>query len=273
MIMEVALRAIGLTLASQAIDDYMGFAYSAQQQAEEIRSWARRHGHEVIAVSDAYSPGMLSRAESALEQGNVKLVVLSSDRLADFFPSPYYFEILSRLCYAPFTGRVVAADTNVVLRIEERQQVAEELWRAARGRVLEWDDEMERLPPRIDLMKNGRRRKYEQGGYAYGAPPYGWVAVEGGLAPDSREQEALARARELRDQGYTLRSICEVLDAERHLTRSGRPWSSGALSRILDRPPPRPESVVPIDIIPSPRHRDGSRGRGRLKLRDMGEAP
>ncbi|WP_399457418.1 recombinase family protein [Streptomyces sp. WAC05950] len=120
-------------------------------------------------------------------------------------------------------------------------------------------------------MKKGRRLKSEQGGYAYGAPPYGWVAVAGGLAPDAREQEARARALQLRGEGVSLRAICVILDSEGHRTRSGRPWSSGALSRILDRPAPPPESVVHVNIAPWPRLRDGRRGGGRLKLRDVGD--
>jgi DNA invertase Pin-like site-specific DNA recombinase len=47
-------------------------------------------------------------------------------------------------------------------------------------------------------LRSGRRKKYDNGGYAFGSPPYGWRAVRRDLVEDPEEQAALARMRELR---------------------------------------------------------------------------
>ncbi|MFI7359495.1 recombinase family protein [Streptomyces avidinii] len=49
----------------------------------------------------------------------------------------------------------------------------------------------------------------------------------------------------MREEGRTLRRVCELLNAEGLFTRSGAAWTSGSLSRILDRPPPPAESIHP----------------------------
>lgn len=257
------MRLIGLTFNAVIVGcDLEGFASTKEEQVHEVRRWARRYGHEVIAMYDAHQPGLLQRTRTALTEGSVKAVVIPSEVLADWVWLP------DSLSSPPYTGRVIAADTNKTVSIRSRQVEALTRWNEAHDVPIWWaEDNWRRLQPAaIERMKEGRRRKHEQGGYAYGAPPFGWVAVEGGLAPDPREQETRTRAIQLRDQGLPLRVICERLDGEGHRTRSGRPWSSGTLSRILDRPPPPAESIVDLRIAPWPRQRDGSRGRGRVKF-------
>ncbi len=262
------MRVIGLTLAGAAINRHLGFKFPVEDQAETIRNWARERNHEILAMYDCNSAESLWRTEEALHMRSIRAAILPADRLADFATYPFLAPLYP-LTSPRFVDRVIAADTNQVLQIRKRQ---EEAHRRVDPRY--WPARSERFsrrPPQIDLMKEGRRRKHDSGGYAYGAPPYGWVAVEGGLAPDSREQETLSRALQLRGDALSLRAICEVLDAEGHRTRRGKPWSSGALSRILDRPAPPPESIVQVNVFPWPRLRDGRRSKGRLKLRWVGE--
>ncbi|MFF4465856.1 recombinase family protein [Streptomyces mirabilis] len=233
----------------------MGFPYPASQQERELRDWARENNHELSAVYDAQSANVW-RLDEWLTERQGLVVVLPRARFTDApLLLPY------ELSKPEHAGKVFAADTGGPLPLSQLiKETLQALWDSA--------DEIENESgPQIELMKEGRRRKHKQGGYAYGAPPYGWVAVRGGLAPDPREQEARTRALQLRDQGLPLRAICTTLDSEGHKTRSGRPWSSGTLSKILDRPPPPSESIVDIEIVPWPRRRDGSRRRGRLRLR------
>jgi DNA invertase Pin-like site-specific DNA recombinase len=60
-------------------------------------------------------------------------------------------------------------------------------------------------------LRAGRRAKAEVGGYAYGAPRYGLRAEDGVLVADAAEQRAIARARELREDGASLREIAATL--------------------------------------------------------------
>ncbi|WP_329023359.1 hypothetical protein [Streptomyces sp. NBC_00690] len=250
---------MGLILAGPVIDRLMGFAYPADQQERELRNWARRNSHEIIAI---YDVGSLStwRLGGLLTEERGPSFVLPRQRFAQV-PQLFPYD----LCLPNHAGKVLAADTGTLAPLSQMMSVMRKLlWEA--------DEEDRNRRPQTELMQEGRRRKHAQGGYAYGAPPYGWVAVQGGLAPDPREQEAKTRAAQLRDQGVPLRTICSMLDGEGHKTRSGRPWSSGTLCRILDRPPPPSESIVNLEIVPWPRRRDGSRSRGRLRLRHIGEA-
>ncbi|MEV7144418.1 recombinase family protein [Streptomyces tauricus] len=253
------VRVMGLTLAVPAVDKLLGFPYPDSLQEQDLRDWARRNNHELSAIYAAGSQAAWRMGGWLTQEPGLSLILPK----ACFADLPFLFPY--ELCLPQFAGRVLATDTDGIVPLSQRM-----------GAMLHatWDsDEGDRRPrPQIEPMKAGRRRKHEQGGYAYGAPPYGWVAVEGGLAPDPTEQEARTRAMQLRDQGLPLRTVCSMLDAEGHRTRSGRPWSSGTLSRILDRPPPPSESIVGLTIVPWPRHRDGSRGSGRLKLRRIGDS-
>lgn len=251
------MRVIGLTFNAVSVGRALaGFTSTREEQVHAVRHWARQYGHEVIAVYVA-ERGSLQRTRDALIAGSAKAVVLPAEILADWIWLP------ESLSFRPYAGRVIAADTDKMVDVRARQVDAVARYREATG-LAQWLSE--RPKPPIELMKRGRRRKHEQGGYAYGAPPFGWVAVNGGLAPDPREQETRNRGLQLRDQGFPLRAICERLDAEGHRTRSGRPWSSGTLSRILDRPDPPADSIVDLSIAPWPRQRDGSSGQGRLRL-------
>jgi DNA invertase Pin-like site-specific DNA recombinase len=82
-------------------------------------------------------------------------------------------------------------------------------------------------------LRAGRRHKAALGGYAGGAPRYGFRAAAGELVPDEEEQLALARVRELRDEGRSLREIGEVLDAEGLPPKRGGRWHPYGVSRLL----------------------------------------
>src|SRR5207249_1053290 len=84
-------------------------------------------------------------------------------------------------------------------------------------------------------LRAGRRLKAERGGFAYGSPPYGWRAIDGELVEDADEQETIARARELRAGGRSLREIARVLDAEARSPRRAARWHSDSLAAVLNR--------------------------------------
>ncbi len=88
---------------------------------------------------------------------------------------------------------------------------------------------------RQEAAQAARRRKDAAGGYAYGAPPYGWTAKRGGLAPIQEEQEAVVMALVLRAEGHSLRQICAALDESGLRPRRAASWNSGTLSRTLRR--------------------------------------
>ncbi len=85
-------------------------------------------------------------------------------------------------------------------------------------------------------LQNGRRRKAQNGGYASGAPAFGYEARDRELVESEGEQATLARIAELRDSGASLRTICSTLESEGHRTkRGGTEWLPMTIKRVLDR--------------------------------------
>jgi DNA invertase Pin-like site-specific DNA recombinase len=84
-------------------------------------------------------------------------------------------------------------------------------------------------------MRAGRAAKRRAGGYADGAPPFGWRAVGGELVEDPSEQATLARMIHLRDSGLSLRVIGDVLAREGHQPRRADRFHPKVLAYILNR--------------------------------------
>lgn len=98
------------------------------------------------------------------------------------------------------------------------------------GAVNEYERSMIRL-----RLRSGRRRKAELGGYAYGAPPFGFRADSGELIAVPDEQETVARMHELRESGSSLRAIAEALQAEGRRPRRGDRWHPKVIAAALAR--------------------------------------
>lgn len=69
--------------------------------------------------------------------------------------------------------------------------------------------ERDRIRERISQVKADQR---ERGRFLGGARPFGYrIAADGELVEDATEQKAIARMRELRDQGLSLRAVARTL--------------------------------------------------------------
>ena len=103
------------------------------------------------------------------------------------------------------------------------------------GAVSDYDRAMVRL-----RLATGRRHKADAGGYAYGAPPFGFCSDGGQLVPRLEEQPALALITELHQAqlaaGETsLRHIGVALTEAGYRPRRGDTWHPGVLARIVSR--------------------------------------
>ncbi|MGW6865120.1 recombinase family protein [Streptomyces sp. NPDC054901] len=238
------MRVLGLT-----IDDHSWLRTLIQglppehDQRAMIRRWAVSNGHDLLSVHE-YTDSTFRVTQTYLA-GTIQAVLIATGRVLE---TPLYswpnwitrgiVEYKNARLVDRGIPHLIATDTGNPLDVAQRLRVARQ---AARPRTPN-----KPLPPlHSEHMQSRRRDKKAKGGYAYGAPPFGWIAYRGWLLPDVGEQGTRDRALQLRDEGKTLRRICEQLDAEGHETRSRAKWTSGALSRILDRPPPPPESLHP----------------------------
>jgi DNA invertase Pin-like site-specific DNA recombinase len=76
-------------------------------------------------------------------------------------------------------------------------------------------------------LRNGRRRKLRESGYAGGPKPYG-------LASDD-ERAAFAEVARLRGMGLTWRALTDTMNSAGYRKRNGQPWTNGELHRAYAR--------------------------------------
>jgi DNA invertase Pin-like site-specific DNA recombinase len=203
-------------------------------QDKSIRSWAKEHGHRIVAIhrDEAVSGTVeerdgLEEALSAVRyNGADGLVVTSLDRLAR---SLTVQEAVLQQVWAA-DGRVFTVDSGEVLPDDPDDPV-----RTFVRQVLGAVGELEKgLIAR--RLRRGRVHKAEQGGYAYGAPGYGYRAEGGDLVPDEAEQQVIEQMRLWRDAlGLSLREIAGRLDEEGVPAKRSAGWHPMKVKRVLDR--------------------------------------
>ncbi len=87
----------------------------------------------------------------------------------------------------------------------------------------------------VARMAAGRRLKAERGGYAGGAPPYGWQARDGDLVPHDTELRTVPRVIELRRQGLSWRAVAKQLDRDGYRPKRAGTWHPETLRRMVER--------------------------------------
>ncbi|MFI1700594.1 recombinase family protein [Streptomyces bobili] len=228
---------------SRQVED--GFGLAVQEKL--IRAWCRQQGHTLgraVFRDEGYSGTLhapdrpaLADALSEVEDGQAAGIVVGRlDRLARRLVTQE--AILAQVWKN--NGRVFTADQGEIL-----QDDPEEPMRTAMRQMMGVFSELEHSMI-VARLRAGRKEKAVQGGYAYGAPPYGWQAVAGELVEQPAEQGGLARARELRAAGASLREICRRLEAEQFPPRRSDRWHPEAVRRMLQHEAPytlRPRTI------------------------------
>jgi DNA invertase Pin-like site-specific DNA recombinase len=90
----------------------------------------------------------------------------------------------------------------------------------------------------IGRLQGGRAAKALKGGYAYGAPPFGWRSVERELQPDDSQQAVIARIVELRSNGASTRAIAAQLEEEDYSPPRSARWNHSTVAKIVARMEP-----------------------------------
>jgi DNA invertase Pin-like site-specific DNA recombinase len=214
-----------------------GLGLEVQEQA--IRKWVKANGHRLVGmVSDEGVSGAngvdtrdgLQEALLLIEEGKAQgIVAYSLDRIARKFTVQE--AILGRVW--DHGGRVFCVlDGGEVLE-DDPDDPMRNAMRQMRGVFSELDRAL--IAKRL---RDGRRRKAEKGGFAYGGVPYGYRSEKGELVPVPDEQAVIARARELQKEGLSLRAIGAALEADGHRPRKGATWYPKVVSALISRPDP-----------------------------------
>lgn len=210
-----------------------GFGLDAQRDA--VRKWARTNGHRVVVwTSDEGVSGSngidtrrgLLEALNAIEDRQADgLIVARLDRLARNLTvqegTLAKVWNLGGTVFSVDLGEVAQDDPDDPVRTALRQMVGV-FAQLERGMI-------------AARLRAGRRQKAEQGGYAYGAPPFGFRAEDGELVPDAIEQETIRRAVDLRNEGKSLRAIGAALESEGRRPRRSERWHPRTIGAVLTR--------------------------------------
>lgn len=113
---------------------------------------------------------------------------------------------------------------------DDPRDPSRKLIRQVLGAVSEYERAMISL-----RLRSRRMRKAELGGFAHGAPPYGYRAEDGAVVCEPSEQAAVARISQLRAEGQSFREIAAALTAEGYVTKAGKTWWPQTVSRIVSR--------------------------------------
>jgi DNA invertase Pin-like site-specific DNA recombinase len=211
-----------------------GLGLDVQRRA--IAAWAREHGYKIMGwYTDAGVSGSneldcreaLPDAVGELADGRADgFVVYRLDRLArDLILQE---TLLRELGAVGAVFSTMPAEQAVIG--DDPEDPARRLIRQVLGAVAEYERSLIML-----RLRNGRRRKYELGGYAYGSPPLGVRSDGGVLVSVPGEAAAVARILELRQGGATVREIIETLTAEGVPTKRGGRWQQTTVRRVLAR--------------------------------------
>jgi DNA invertase Pin-like site-specific DNA recombinase len=201
------------------------------RQTAAVEKYAKSHGMIVVdefrdaGVSGAKDldsrPGLAALIDR-IESNGVRIVLVeNATRLArDLMVSEVILQQLTAVgC------KVIAADSGTDLTADS-DDPTRRLIRQVLGAVAEFDRRVTVLKLRAARERIRGRGKRCEGRKPFGSRP--------------GEELALARIRELHRKPHgqrrrTLQQICDILNAEHVLTRTGRPWSRQVLSRIVRR--------------------------------------
>ena len=251
--MTKKLRAVAYLRVSTDRQAESGLGLDVQREC--IRDWARRENARIVAwetdegVSGAKDVGErpgLSAALAMISDGRADALAMAKlDRLARTLDVQE--AVLAQVWRAG--AKAFTCDGGEVLRDDP-----EDPMRKAMRQMMGVFSELERgmIAAR---MRAGRRRKAEEGGFAYGSPPFGTRAAEikrddgkrvRELVPHEKEAATIRKAVEMREQGMSLRAIAEILNSEGLKSKRDKDWHPTTLARVLQRaseehPPQAPE--------------------------------
>lgn len=188
--------------------------------------WARDEG--ISGAADLVDRPGLAEALGHLKAGRAHvLVVYRVDRLArDMVLQEQLLAEVARM-----GARVHSCSpTEDAYLVDDPTDPTRKLVRQILGVVSQYERSMIRL-----RMAAGKARKLEGGGYAHGAPPYGWQAVGGALVELDQEQTVIEWLLAGRAAGKSLRELADELNSSLIPARRGR-WHPQTVARVVNRP-------------------------------------
>lgn len=201
---------------------------SLEEQRRKIQAYCDAYGHTLVEVftevgsgKDTENRPVFQQALSAIAQAD-GLISVKLDRVAR---NTRDVLTLVEDVLQPQDKALVLLDLNVDTSTPTGRMILTIMASVAQ---LERDQINERT-------QGGRKAKAAKGGFAYGAPSYGFNAVDGELVENAKEQEVIQLIRRHKRSGKSLREIASFLDAQGITTKRGKAWQANQVKEILDR--------------------------------------
>lgn len=210
--------------------------YGLDIQTDAVRALAAAEGlPEPVIYSDA---GISGAKEAADRPGLDALIVACQDNPGSTVLLPKLDRLARSLAIQETVLAVLWLDGTTVLSADRGElhylrtgddpdDPTRTLIRQVLGAVAQFERGQIRL-----RLRNGKRRKIAEHGWAGGVTPYGWV--------DPNEQRILADAADLRSAGMKWRQVCATLTNRGDFKRNGKRWTETELCRALRRANDRP---------------------------------
>ncbi len=228
------MKVIGYLRVSTGKQLKEGFGLADQEK--QIRAWCKVGGHKLVRLvrDDAKSgtlevaerPGLIAVLKAVRDHEADGVVMRDLDRIARTLTVQE--AVLAQLWSLGGHAFIVTDAAEVP------QDDPDDPMRTAMRQMAGVFAQLERAMV-VKRLRNGRAEKAAQGGYAYGGPPYGWTAVDGGLVAEPAEQAILDYMRELRDRGSSLDAIATLLNSNGMKPKRGDRWHAQTVSRALAR--------------------------------------
>lgn len=193
----------------------------AEREGVEIAAWCEDKG--ISGGSELDDRPALGAAVGELRaRGAGLLLVAKRDRLA----RDVYIAAAIERVVAQAGARVVSADGTA-----NGDTPADQFMKRILDAAAEYERALIRMRTKAALAAKRAR------GERVGEVPYGYKLAADGrtLEPHEPEQKTLARVRELRAAGATLRGIVARLAAEGVTSRAGRPLTKGSIENMVRR--------------------------------------
>lgn len=215
-------------------------AWGLDRQERAIRSWAKTHGHRIVAwrrdegVSGTLGhidrPGFTS-AVQCLGHGADGLIVADLDRLArELTVQEAALGVVWARKAPVFTA------TGGEVQQDDPNDPARSFVRKVMGLVIEYEKNQA-----VRRLRQGREAKSAAGRKAVGAYAFGYEGRGKGrerdASPEPDEQRAVALIRKLRRQGQSYRQIAAALDAGGMRPRRAEHWSAMSVRSVVVRSP------------------------------------
>lgn len=200
---------------------------SLGEQKERIEAYCKAYGHELLQIVEEVGSGKtMDQRPCFLEALDLVktqadgIIATKLDRIARNTR-----DVLALVddVLKPLSKYLVLLDLNVDTSSPTGRMILTIMSAVAQ---LERDVILERT-------KSGQKAKHEKGGYAYGAPRFGFKAVEGQLAPNEQEQAVIDLIKRHRKSGKSYNAIAIWLNGAGYKTKRGCQWRAEQVKQVL----------------------------------------